>query len=164
MGSSANGNTVACNAITRGLRNVTVGLKRNSLSLEDLRNAESAITQYCQQQRFKQQFEALSKGTSVSRLSSIYRLDAVLKDGLLRVGGRLHKSAMPEEAKHPIILAKDQHISDWILKYIHQSLGHSGRAHTLSAARRRFWIAKGNSAVRKIIRECSFCRRYCCVP
>lgn len=96
----------------------------------------------------------------MSRLSSIYRLDAVLKDGLLRVGGRLHKSAMPEEAKHPIILAKDQHISDLILKYIHQSLGHSGRAHTLSAARRRFWIAKGNSAVRKIIRECSFCRRY----
>lgn len=84
----------------------------------------------------------------------------MLEDGLLRVGGRLSSGAMPEDTKHPLILSKDQHISMLILKHVHQNLGHGGRAHTLSTVRRRFWITNSNSAVRKIIAECSFCKCY----
>ena len=91
--------------------------------------------------------------------SPIHVLDPVRQDGLLRVGGRLSKGVMPEDSKHPLILTKDQHISSLILKDAHEGLGHAGRTHTLSSVR-RFWIVKGNSAVRKIIGECSICRRY----
>lgn len=110
--------------------------------------------------KFQFEIEALLKGSKVSSVSPIYNLDPVFENGLLRVGGRLHKSAMPEEAKHPVILCKDQHISSLILKHAHQSLGHAGRSHTLSSVRRRFWIVKGNSAIRKIIGECTLCKRY----
>lgn len=133
--------------------------QRNGLLLEDLQNAEIAIVSYCQHQKFKTEIDALSENSTVSRLSPLYNLDPIFEDGLLRVGGRLHKSAMPEEAKHPIILLKEQHIASLILKHTHQSLGHAGRSHTLSSVRRKFWITKGNSAIRKIIGECSFCRR-----
>lgn len=68
---------------------------------------------------------------SVSRHSPIYRLDPVLEDGFLRVGGRLSRGAMPDEAKHPLILSKDQHVSLLILRHVHQSLGHSGRTRML---------------------------------
>ncbi|KAK0155297.1 hypothetical protein N1851_002355 [Merluccius polli] len=67
---------------------------------------------------------------------------------------------MPEETKHPLILSKDQHIAMLILKHVHQNLGHGGRAHTLSSVRKKFWITNGNSAIRKVIAECGFCRRY----
>ncbi len=43
---------------------------------------------------------------------------------------------MPEERKHPIILAKDQHISTLILRHIHQQLSHSVRNHMLSKLRK----------------------------
>ncbi|KAK0144648.1 hypothetical protein N1851_016990 [Merluccius polli] len=123
--------------------------------------AEGAIIRYCQRQRFGEEMSALSSGkVSVSRHSPIYRLNPCLEDGFLRVGGRLSRGAMPEEAKHPLILSKDQHISTLILRHVHQSLGHGGRTHTLSKVRRRFWITNANAAVRKIIGECSFCRRY----
>ncbi|XP_056099696.1 uncharacterized protein LOC130078198 [Rhinichthys klamathensis goyatoka] len=145
---------------TRGRQRTTNDPKSSSLSTAELQSAEFFIILYCQQQRFKFEIEALSQNTRVSRQSSIYVLDPVLEDGLLRVGGRLHRSAMPEESKHPIILAKEQHISELIIKCFHQTLGHSGRAHTLSAVRRKFWITKGNSAVRRIIGQCSICRRY----
>ena len=36
---------------------------------------------------------------------------------MLRVGGRLSRPAMPEEMKHPVILAKDFHIADLILRH-----------------------------------------------
>ncbi|XP_028279424.1 uncharacterized protein LOC114447399 [Parambassis ranga] len=67
---------------------------------------------------------------------------------------------MPEDVKHPLILAKDQHISVLISRHIHQQLSHSGRNHTLANLRKKFWITNGNSVVRKMISQCSFCRRH----
>ena len=75
----------------------------------------------------------------------------------MRVGGRLSKAALPEETKHPLILPKDQHISTLIKT---QQVGHGGRNHTLLRLRKKFWITSATSAVRKIISQCSFCRRY----
>ncbi|XP_014834503.1 PREDICTED: uncharacterized protein LOC106912190 [Poecilia mexicana] len=145
---------------TRGCQRTTDNSKGGSLSLAELHSAEFFIILYCQQQKFQLEIEALSHDSKVSRTSSIYVLDPVLENNILRVGGRLHRSAMPGEVKHPIILAKEQHISKLILRHFHQVLGHAGRAHTLSAVRKKFWITKANSAVRKVIGECSICRRY----
>lgn len=88
------------------------------LTLDELFKGENAIVCFCQQQRFKEEISTLSsKNATVSRRSSIYRLDLVLEDGLLKVGRRLSKGLMPEEAKHPLILSKEQHVSMLILKY-----------------------------------------------
>lgn len=43
----------------------------------------------------------LSSGKyEVKKDSTIYKLDPILEDGLLKIGGRLSKAAMPEETKH----------------------------------------------------------------
>ena len=58
-------------------------------------------------QSFPQEISMLQEGAScVRKGSSICRLDPVLDGGILRVGGWLRRSAMPEERKHPAILAK----------------------------------------------------------
>lgn len=67
----------------------------------------------------------------------ICRLDPVLDTCILRVGGRLHKSAMPEEIKHPSIVFKDSHIS---IRHIHECCGHNGRNHMLSEHQKKYWI------------------------
>lgn len=64
-------------------------------------NAEISIISCCQHQKFKMESEAFNKRSKVSHLSPIYNLDPILEGGLLRVGGRLHRSALPEESKHP---------------------------------------------------------------
>ncbi|KAK0139489.1 hypothetical protein N1851_023681 [Merluccius polli] len=131
------------------------------LSAKDLWEAELAIIQYSQQQGFAEEIAALSSGgATVSRQSVIYRLDPYLDKGVLRVGGRLTRGSLPEETKHPLILPKDQQVATLIIKYIHKQLGHSGRNHTLSTMRRKYWVISANAAVRKVITECGFCRRY----
>lgn len=68
---------------------------------------EVAIIRYCPQLRFQEEIAVLSSSrATVICYSSIYRLDPGLEDGLLRVGGRLSKGAMPEEAKRPFILSR----------------------------------------------------------
>lgn len=48
-------------------------------------------------------------------------------DNKIRARGQLGKSALPVEAKHPIILAKNLHIAKLLLQHIHQQVGHGGR-------------------------------------
>ena len=51
------------------------------------------------------------------------KLDPILQDGTLRVGGRLNKSAMPENVKHPAVLSKHCKVATLILRGIHQRTG-----------------------------------------
>ncbi|KAK0150310.1 hypothetical protein N1851_008772 [Merluccius polli] len=129
------------------------------LSVEDMKEAEKAIIQFEQRQHFGQELAHLMTGKAVKRNSPICKLDPILDNGILRVGGRISKMAMPMEQKNPIILPKGSHLSKLILQQIHQRVGHSGRSHMLSKLQERFWLACANSLARKIIRSCVFCRR-----
>lgn len=135
-------------------------LKSSNLSLEDVRNAESTVVRFCQQQEFKEDIKRLVKGLSLKKDSSILRLDLKLDKGLLRVGGRLRRSSMPEETKRPALLPKNDHVSKLLLKDIHQKIGHSGRNYILSQLRQKYWIPCANSLARKVISECVACRRF----
>ncbi|KAK0152653.1 hypothetical protein N1851_005822 [Merluccius polli] len=55
------------------------------------------------------------KSKQVSRNSQLFKLDPILQDGTLRVGRRLNKSAMPENAKHQVILSKHSRVATLIL-------------------------------------------------
>lgn len=97
--------------------------ENSALTVEELANAEMEIICFCQKKRFADEISSLRKGMNVKRTSHI---PPILENGILRVGGRLSRAAMPEEMKHPDILAKDFHISDLILRHVHEEVGHCG--------------------------------------
>lgn len=134
-------------------------LKGTYLTVKDVRQAETAIIRFSQGPTFHEELCALQKGEKVKRSSSIMKLDPFLQDGVIRVGGRLHRAALPEHTKHPAILAKDHHITTMIIRNAHEEIGHGGRNHTLARLRQRVWICKGNTAVRSVLSKCVKCRR-----
>ena len=99
------------------------------------------------------------KPKSMKKSSSIYKLDPILVNDLLRVGGRLQRAPIDDEAKHPIILPKKHHVVQLLVRHFHHSSGHSGIEDTLSLIRRRYWIVKGRSSVRSIVSRCFDCKR-----
>lgn len=133
--------------------------RHGCLSVEEIKEAELEIIKFCQKRRFPEEFSCLQKGEYVKGSSHIYKLSPILDEGVLRVGGRLSKAAMPEESKHPAIIAKDLHISDLIIQHIHQEVGHGGRNHVLSRLRQRYWIPSASVIIRKILARCVVCRR-----
>ena len=130
------------------------------LSVKDLAEAEESLISYIQLRSFRDEMTNLAKGQPVKRSSRIYKLNPVLQNGILRVGGRLSKLAMPQATKHPAILPNDHHFSRLLLNHIHILVGHCGRNQMLSKLRTKYWIIKANSAARKITRECVLCRRW----
>lgn len=141
------------------MRKFKATTEKKSLTLDDLDNAESEIIKFSQRQHFEEEIRVLRNGTQLSRGSALFKLDPILQVGILRVGGRLNKSAMPETAKHPAILSKHSKVATLILRDIHQRTGHCGRNYVLAKLRSRYWIPQANSAIRKIINNCTVCRR-----
>ncbi|KAJ8333724.1 hypothetical protein SKAU_G00410430 [Synaphobranchus kaupii] len=134
-------------------------LKKNVLTVECLTRAEMEIIKFSQNQRFHEEISMLKRGSSVKKSSHLIKLDPVIQDGVLRVGGRLCASAMPEHVKHPAIIPKDLHVTTLILQDIHEKIGHCGRNYMLSRLRQRYWIPSANSIVRKFLSRCVICRK-----
>ena len=116
------------------------GYRSTCFSVEDLDKAELHIIKFCQQEKYKEEIAALRKGQNEKRSSSLYRLNPMLQDGVLRVGGRLSRAAMPENNSRPVILSRDFHIADLVLQQIHLETGHGGCNHMLSELRQKFWV------------------------
>jgi len=130
------------------------------LTVHDLNEAENAIIKVVQLQAFRKEIDALETGNmKIKKDSCIRKLDPCFDNGLLRVGGRLQASSLPVESKHPVILPKNNHVSDLILRNIHLSSNHGGRNHMLSTLRQKYWIVNAPSAIRKLISKCTICRR-----
>ncbi|KAL0164586.1 hypothetical protein M9458_040339, partial [Cirrhinus mrigala] len=135
-------------------------LEKRILTVKDLSRAEVELVKYSQRQTYMEEIQALQlAGSRVKKNSSIFKLDPYLQEDVLRVGGRLNRSAMPEEAKHPAILHKQHRIAHLILHHIHQECGHGGRNHVLAILRQQYWIPRANAAARKVISECNLCRK-----
>ncbi|KAK0146726.1 hypothetical protein N1851_013933 [Merluccius polli] len=131
--------------LEKEIQNIKAQGNGGCLSIEELRKAELEIIRFCQKRRFPAEFSSLEKDGAVKSSSHIYKLNLVLKDGVLRVGGRLSRATMPKDSKHPVVLTKDLHISDIILRHIHHKVGHGGRNHMLSTLRQSCVLLQGAS-------------------
>ena len=91
-----------------------------SISVIEMNNAEREILKQVQKESFEEELlclnqveqsaKPISMKKSLKKSSSINKLDPILDSGLIRVGGRLQRAPLDNEAKHPVILPKKHHI------------------------------------------------------
>ena len=128
--------------------------------LRELSEAEFVILQHEQDYSFGRDKVHLTTGPGMIRKGSdLVRLDPIMFKGTLRVGGRLQNSGLCDSVKHPIILPAKGKVTDFLIQQTHEEVGHGGRQHVLSELRKRYWIIKGTSAVKRVIGNCFQCRR-----
>lgn len=78
---------------------------------------------------------------------------------LIRVGGRLSRSQLPEDKKHQILLAKTSHFSLLLIRHWHNVTGHSSSQMISSLVSYKFWILSIRTLIRTIISCCAKCVR-----
>ena len=64
---------------------------QNRKTVEDMQEAERAIICFEQRRYFSHEFTYLELGKTLSSRSTIHKLDPILDNGILRVGGRINK-------------------------------------------------------------------------
>ena len=96
----------------------------------------------------------------VARDSPLASLKPEVRNGLLVVGGRLHAAkGLSMQARHPVILPREHHVSKLVIREAHRAVGHEGRDHTLWRVREKYWVIGAAREIRKMLRACTVCRK-----
>ncbi|KAG5867420.1 hypothetical protein JTB14_027092 [Gonioctena quinquepunctata] len=61
--------------------------------------------------------------------------------------------------KEPIILDGNQPHTHKMIMHVHKDNAHQGTETVINEIKRKFWIPHIRTIVRKVIRECGYCRR-----
>ena len=134
--------------------------KIEPLDVSEIEDAERAIIKATQSARFHDELTSLSSLQKVVKKSSgIFKLDPILVDRIIQVGDGLRHSEIEPDAKHPVLLPKDHHVSHLIIRHYHRVSGHSGIEHTLSLIRQKYWITQARASVCRLLSSCFDCRR-----
>lgn len=81
-----------------------------------------------QQSAFQREFSVLLKGQILPKSNLLLRLTPIMdSNGLLRIGGRLHLSLLPADAKHPLILPRKSAFTSLIIADAHSRTMHYAR-------------------------------------
>jgi hypothetical protein len=136
------------------------------LTVKEIQDATEKIAQLVQRKYYHEEIETLrpnesesyelrkNKARSLSKRITLRKLNPILVNGNLRVGGRLGRLLLPFNEKHPIIMPQRHNVTKLIIQLIHQREGHMGSKQVLAAIRKSFWIIHGPSEVRKQIKGC----------
>lgn len=124
--------------------------------------ATNLIIKESQTDAFAEQLTAQrSPDLKKSCLSDIDRLDPFLDQyGVLRVGGRLSRSSLETQEKHPVLLPKNHHLSVLVVRHYHEKVHHQGRQITHAALRQGgYWLIGGHRLISKELNNCVTCRK-----
>ncbi|KRZ65356.1 hypothetical protein T10_2495, partial [Trichinella papuae] len=150
--------TAFCFRFFRNLKLPRHERKSAELSVEELAQAENFWLMTVQREAFEKERAAIQSGRNpVGKLATFNPyLD---ENGLIRVGGRLRNSDMDTEKKHPVLLPSTHPVVMLLIRRAHEQSLHSGTEQSLAELRQRFWVLKGRSSVKKIVRQCRTCQR-----
>ena len=81
-------------------------------------------------------------------------------EGVWRCGGRLSNAEVPYTTRHPVLLPRDYHLTQLLVLKAHTRVLHNGVRETLTEVRVKYWVLKGRSVVKRILRNCITCKKF----
>ena len=137
---------------------------KNSIAVSELQ-AECSIVRCVQKNVFAKEVTAMQSSKKIPKSSSIHALEPLL-DGhnILCVGCRLASAPIQFERKHPMILPRSHHVSELVIKHLHETTVHAGTEYVLSHLSGRYWIPKARPSIKQMQRNCVACKRRDCKP
>lgn len=124
------------------------------LTAEELNEAELLWISSLQRKHY------LSNGSLNKKQSQSQLNPKIYRDGIVRLNGRLENSSLREDTIAPILLPREEHFTNLLIKKSHADICHGGVAHTLAELRQRYWVPHGRTAVKTTLRKCLTCIRY----
>ena len=131
------------------------------LDIEAIRLADMEIIKSVQRRHFGEEIISLEMKRSLKSSSSMLKLDPFIdSEGVLRVGGRIQRSALAIEIQNRVLLPKSCRIAELIVRWCHKRVAHGVRGMTINQIRSSgFWVTRCNSLVRSIISKCVRCKQ-----
>ncbi|XP_049877869.1 uncharacterized protein LOC126375069 [Pectinophora gossypiella] len=140
-------------------RSLSKAKPRPYLTATELQSSLMCCVRQCQLE-FLDEIKCL-KDNQVPKKSSLITLCPFLDgDGILRVGGRVNNSDLPENSRNPIIIPGNSKLAKLIVADAHERTLHGGSQLMINFIRTQFWILKIKHLVKSYARSCVRCVRH----
>ena len=138
---------------------------------EELREAEIWLIRREQAKYFGKEVESpkkaerysvenLSKGNPIPKTSSLYSLTPFLdEDDLIRLGGRIERSLLPFDSKHPVILPKQSRVTELLIEHTHEKMTRFGVNAVLALLQQHYWPIHERELVKRVLKRRVLCRK-----
>lgn len=130
-------------------------------------NAKTVWIKYHQLKWFTNELEELRKAEesgkapgSMARESPLLKMTPFIDGhGIMRVGGRIKRSSMPFDTKHPIILHNQCRFTHLLAMEAHYRTLHGGSQQCMQYIRQRFWSLNVRKSIKRVSSKCVSCFR-----
>ena len=130
------------------------------VSVEEKEKAKAIIFKLLQREQFGEEMKSLKVEKEIPERSKIIQFSPFLdEEGLIRAKGRIGKSHLDFNAKHPILLHWKHHAVELFLQNEHKNNQHEGREHVINIVQQKIWILGIRNALRSIKNKCVTCRK-----
>ena len=131
-----------------------------TLSVEEREDAQASIFRLLQQEQFTEEMKSLKAENEIPKNSKILQFSPFIdQQGLIRAQGRIDKSQLSFETKHPILSHWKHHVIELFLQNEHKNSHHEGTEHVRNIVQQKFWILGIRNALRSIKNKCIRCRK-----
>ena len=130
------------------------------LSVEEREGAQAGIFRLLQQEQFAEEMKSLKAEKEILKNSKFLQFSPFIdQQGPIRAQGRIGKSQLNFETKHPILLQWKHHVVELFLQNDHKNSHHEGTEHVRNIIQQKFWILGIRNALRSIRNKCIRCRK-----
>ena len=130
------------------------------VSIEEREKAKATIFKLLHQEQFGEEMKSLKAEKEIPKRSKILQFSPFIdEEGLFRAKGRLGKSQLDFNAKHPILLHWKHHAIELFLQNEHKDNQHEGTEHVRNIVQQKMWIQGIRSALRSNKNKCVTCRK-----
>ena len=130
-----------------------------SLIVKEMEQARKSWICVAQAESFPQDVAVLKSKQHVSSKGKLVSLSPFLnKHGIIRAGSRIERADIQFCSRHSVVIASDE-LTRLIIMNCHEQLKHEGVNHVRNELRQQYCILRCRATVRKILHQCSYCRR-----
>lgn len=141
----------------------------NPIDVEEYKTALRYWLKKTQLKHFKAEIAALRRGDPEGKIRKTKHINGVNagridklcpfldSEGLIRAQGRLHRSSLTYDQRHPIIVPKDSLLAQRLIKEAHDRTLHGGTHACIQYVRDAYWVQGLRSMTRRHVRECLEC-------
>ena len=131
------------------------------VSIEEREKAKAIIFKLLQREQFGEEMKSLKAENEIQKCSKILQFSPLLdEEGLILAKGRIGKSQLDFNAKHPKLLHWKHHAVELFLRNEHKDNQHEGTEHVRNNVQQKMWILRGiRNALRLIKNKCVTCRK-----
>ncbi|XP_077491913.1 uncharacterized protein LOC144102539 [Amblyomma americanum] len=142
-------------------RNDEVG----ALTAEELDQAEIFWIRNEHREGFHRELKSVHNQQAFPVDSPLRNASLMVDDkGILRIDGRLQRSHLDYDAKHPVVIPKQSDLSKLLALYCHRKVLHGGIRCTLTQLRERYWVIGARQMVKRTLKECVTCQWFNAQP